>query len=149
MAAEVNMNMRFKVLYKFPKQKQVTMDYSAPTLASLMRSLQLSEGVNRGTVEFLYIHQHMPDGKVKEVIAIDPQQPKAVNDEDILDAPFSLVDKDEDEFQRDASILNNVTQLLTRASKSRIILKARTPKRVKGFHFSAIAAKPKETLNYG
>ncbi len=149
MAAEVNMNMRFKVLYKFPQQKQVTMDYTAPTLASLMRSLQLSEGVNRSTVEFLYIHQHMPDGKVKEVIAIDPQQPKAVNDEDVFDAPFSLVDKDEDEFQRDASILNNVTQLLTRTSKPRILLKAQTPKRVKVFHFSAIAAKAKETLNYG
>ena len=67
----------------------------------------------------------------------------------LFDAPFSLVDKDEDEFQRDMSILNNVTQLLTRTSKPRILLKAQTPKRVKGFYFSAIAAKAKETLNYG
>ena len=48
MAGLVKTN-HYRVGYKFPRQKAVTMNYTSETLAMLMRNLQFSEGVNRDT----------------------------------------------------------------------------------------------------
>lgn len=153
----------YRVGYKFPRQKEVTMNYTSETLAMLMRSLQISEGVNRDTVEWLFVHQIMPNGTVLELIAVDgalgidvtniKATPKAKwldatdNDEDI---PFHEKDFDDwlakNNADRENKILGEVEALLNKASgassKPKIVLKAQAPaekKRriIKGFHFSA------------
>lgn len=158
MAALVKTN-HYRVGYKFPRQKAVNMNYTSETLAMLMRNLQLSEGVNRDTVEWLFVHQIMPNGTVLELIAVDVAQginvtninatPKAEVD---LEEDIPFHEKDFDAFlaknraDKENQILNDVEALLNKAStalsKPKIVLKAQSPaekKRrvIKGFHFSA------------
>lgn len=152
----------YRVGYKFPRQKAVTMNYTSETLAMLMRNLQISEGVNRDTVDWLFVHQIMPNGTTLELIAIDSAQgknvtniqatPKAqwLDDTGDEDIPFHQKDFDDwlakNNADRENQILGGVEALLNRAStalsKPKIVLKAQAPaekKRrvIKGFHFSA------------
>lgn len=154
----------YRVGYKFPRQKQVTMNYTSETLAALMRNLQMSEGVNRDTVEWLFVHQIMPNGTTLELIAIDSSQgidvtniqatPKAKwldsTDKDDKDIPFHERDFDnwlaKNNADRENQILKDVEALLNKAStattKPKIVLKAAVPEQkkrrvIKGFHFSA------------
>lgn len=126
----------FRVSYKFPKQKIVNMTYQSPSLAHLMRNLQISEGVNRDTVEFLIVHQILPDGKVLELVEVDPAQNKnVVHIASVKKQNVKPLVRDwEDEWGdgEDEEIINEVTQLLTRAASSK--------KLVPGFHFRARAA---------
>ena len=152
----------YRVGYKFPRQKAVTMNYTSETLAMLMRNLQLSEGVNRDTVDWLFVHQIMPNGTTLELIAVDGAQginvtnikatPKVKWLDDTGDEDIPFHEKDFDEWlaksnaDRENQILNDVEALLNKAStalsKPKIVLKAQAPaekKRrvIKGFHFSA------------
>ena len=152
MAGLVKAN-HYRVGYKFPKQKAVTMNYTSETLAMLMRNLQISEGVNRDTVDWLFVHQIMPNNTVLELIAIDGAQgidvtniqatPKAkaaiqkdgqwVDLEE--DIPFHEKDFDEwlakNSADRENQILSDVEALLNKAStalsKPKIVLKAQSP----------------------
>ena len=164
MAGLVKTN-HYRVGYKFPKQKAVTMNYTSETLAALMRNLQISEGVNRDTVDWLFVHQIMPNGTTLELIAIDGAQginvtniqatPKAKwldsTDNDNDDVPFHEKDfKDwleKTNADRENKILVDVATLLNKAatssSKPKIVIKAQVPEPkkqrrvIKGFHFSA------------
>lgn len=159
----------YRVGYKFPRQKQVTMNYTSETLAALMRNLQMSEGVNRDTVEWLFVHQIMPNGTTLELIAVDGSQGidvtniKAAPKANVVDDtnPDDTIPWHENDFNewlkrsdahREERILKDVEALLTRASttpnKPKITIKAQAakPKRrvIKGFHFSAKAAESVE-----
>jgi hypothetical protein len=158
MAALVKTN-HYRVGYKFPRQKAVNMNYTAETLAMLMRNLQISEGVNRDTVEWLFVHQIMPTGTVLELIAIDGAQ--GINVTNIQSAPKAKVDLKEDipfhekdfndwlaknNADRENKILADVALLLNKAAtsvgKPKTTIKAATPEKkqrrfIKGFHFSA------------
>lgn len=61
----------FKIGWKFPKTKPMVADYAAANLRELLRLLEDSEGVTTATTEYLYIHQILPFGGVKEVLAHD------------------------------------------------------------------------------
>ena len=163
MAALVKTN-HYRVGYKFPRQKAVNMNYTAETLAMLMRNLQISEGVNRDTVEWLFVHQIMPTGTVLELIAIDGAQginvtniqatPKAKwLDDTTDDSSIPFHEKDFNDWleksntDRENKILADVATLLNKAatssSKPKIVIKAQVPEPkkqrrfIKGFHFSA------------
>lgn len=153
MADIVREELHFRVSYKFPKQKVVNMNYTAPSVAALMRNLQLSENVNSSTVEFLYVHQILANGSALELVAIDRATNsnvtniKAVQKSSIITGEY---DDDDDQllgypsYGRDALILQEVTDLLTKQDppkKPRIILKSTTPPFTKGFHFVAKPAK--------
>lgn len=64
-------NYHFKVMWQFPKQTTMRADYEAETLGTLLKMLRRSENVSVTTVDKLFVHQHMPDGTVKEVLAHD------------------------------------------------------------------------------
>lgn len=152
MADLVRDDKHFRVSYKFPKQKAVNMNYTAPSVAALMRNLQMSENVNRETVEFLYVHQILGNGSVLELIGIEPSTGtnvtniQAVKKDTVITGEYD----DDDEilgyasgYNRDTQILEQVTKLLTH-NKPRIILRAATaPTSIKGFHFKAEPARPK------
>ncbi len=152
MADLVHDDKHFRVSYKFPKQKAVNMNYTAPSVAALMRNLQLSENVNRDTVEFLYVHQILDNGSALELIGIEPSTGtnvtniQAVKKDTVITGEYD----DDDEilgyasgYNRDTQILEQVTKLLTH-NKPRIILRAATaPASIKGFHFKAQPARPK------
>lgn len=154
MADVVREERHFRVSYKFPKQKAINMNYTAPSVAALMRNLQMSENVNSSTVEFLYVHQILDSGSALELVAIDKSTNsnvtniKAVQKSSVITGEYD--DDDDDQllgypsYGRDALILQEVTDLLTKQDppkKPRIILKSATPPFTKGFHFVAKPAK--------
>lgn len=145
----------FKVMYRLPKGTDVVMDYAAPTLAAVMRNLQLTEGVNRDTVELLIVHEIREDGKIIEMVEVDKQSgKKAIIPINTVKKSTIITGEYDDDYEdggqglrwSDVGILNRVTELLTQASKTskpRVTLRAvpspdkGEKKLIKGYHFTA------------
>lgn len=75
--------MKLKVLYKLPKQKQVTQDWVCNDLKELLHALSL-DGITKESVEFMYVHYTPvgdPSAEVMEIVSVEnrPGVDKAVS----------------------------------------------------------------------
>lgn len=99
--------MHFKVMWKFKGKESQKADYITDDLQTLLTSLNKSEGVNKDSVECLFVHIIHPDNTVQELIAWDVQIPK-------------------DEQENVTSIVDHV---LKKISKPRVRLKLPPPEK--------------------
>lgn len=92
---EENVVFEFRVQYKMlggTKVHQST--FVSSGVKEVMDALK-TEGVTPATVDHLYVHQQLPDGKVAEVVTVEPDRPHVKPNQPVLDEtrlPDNVVD---------------------------------------------------------
>lgn len=102
----------FRVGWKFKNKKADAADYSAASLKELLQLIDKSEGISIRTTDYLYVHQVLATGGIKEVLAHD-ENTGAVH----VDFSNNGVQPGSSTLRDQHKVVNTVGDLLTRAAE--------------------------------